>query len=196
MKFGYARVSTLIQTHGNSLEEQKNELLQAGVPEEHIIYEQYTGKTVHRPKFQKLLMSLQYGDALYCTKIDRFARNSEEGLKAIRELTKKGVQVYILNFGGPHHPFDTSPMGKFMFSMLLAVAEWERSMIMERTAAGKAIAKTKDGFREGRPPVSPKKVELALSLLQTRPVHEVSELTGISRATLYRYRAKQEKEKL
>lgn len=190
MKFGYARVSTMIQMHGNSLEEQKNELLAAGVPEANIISEQYTGKTVFRPKFKKLLATLQKGDELFCTKLDRFARNSEEGLRAIRELTEKGVKVYILNFGGLDHPFDNSPIGKFQFTMLLAVAEWERSMILERTAAGKTIARTKEGYREGRPPIASKKIELAMELLRHRSYREVTELTGISRATLYRYNAK------
>lgn len=193
VKYGYARVSTMIQTHGNSLEEQKQKLLQAGVPEENIVTEQYSGKTVMRPKFEALLQRLQHGDSLYCAKLDRFARNSEEGQRVIRELTERGVAVYILNIGGCKHPFDSSPMGKFQYQVLLAFAELERSQILERTAAGKAIARTKSGYREGRPPIKSVRIENALMLLKTKTYKEVAEITGISRATLYRYRVKAKK---
>ena len=85
-------------------------------------------------------------------------------------------------------------MGNFFITTLLAVAELERCMILERTAAGKEIAKTRDGFKEGRPPIARAKIELAMGLLETHSYKRVSEMTGISVATLARYRRKMQDE--
>lgn len=79
-------------------------------------------------------------------------------------------------------------MGQLLFTMLLAFAQFERELILERTAAGKAIAKTKDGFREGRPPIPNIRIQTALSLLKDHTYKEVVQMTGISRATLARYK--------
>ena len=193
MKYGYVRVSTLLQKRGNSLDDQKQQLLAAGVPESHIVEEYYSGKHTNRPKFQQLLATLKSGDSLYCAKLDRFARNAEEGQRVIRELTERNIAVYILNIGGTHHPFDNSPVGKLQYTMLLAFAEFERMQILERTAAGKAIARTKEGYREGRPPIARERIEEAMELLQTMTYKEVAKQTGISRTTLARYKAKYKK---
>ena len=79
MKYGYARVSSIVQLKGNSLEEQTAELLKAGVSADCIVTEQYTGKILKRPKFKQLIDALQPGDELICCKLDRFARNAEDG---------------------------------------------------------------------------------------------------------------------
>ncbi len=187
MKYGYARVSSIVQLKGNSLEEQTTELLKAGVSADCIVTEQYTGKTLKRPKFKQLIDALQPGDELICCKLDRFARNAEDGLKTVRELLERGIIIRILNIGNGQ-PFDNSPMGQLLFTMLLAFAQFERELILERTAAGKAIAKTKDGFREGRPPIPNVRIQTALSLLKDHTYKEVVQMTGISRATLARYK--------
>lgn len=184
MKYGYARVSALVQLKGNSLEEQKQELLEAGVPESNIVYEQYTGKTIARPAFRNLLDKLQAGDELVCCKLDRFARNAEDGLRTVRQLSDKGIVVNILNIGR----IDNSAVGKLTLTIMLAFAEFERSMILERTAAGKAIARTKNGFHEGRPAYPKERIDNALNLLQNHTFKEVTKITGISKATLTRYR--------
>lgn len=187
MKYGYARVSSIVQLKGNSLEEQTAELLKAGVSADFIVTEQYTGKTLKRPKFKQLIDALQPGDELICCKLDRFARNAEDGLKTVRELLERGIIIRILNIGNGQ-PFDNSPMGQLLFTMLLAFAQFERELILERTAAGKAIAKTKDGFHEGRPPIPNARIQTALSLLKDHTYKEVVQMTGISRATLARYK--------
>lgn len=187
MKYGYARVSSIVQLKGNSLEEQTAELLKAGVSADCIVTEQYTGKTLKRPKFKQLIDALQPGDELICCKLDRFARNAEDGLKTVRELLERGIIIRILNIGNGQ-PFDNSPMGQLLFTMLLAFAQFERELILERTATGKAIAKTKDGFREGRPPIPNVRIQTALSLLKDHTYKEVVQMTGISRATLARYK--------
>lgn len=186
MKYGYARVSALVQLKGNSLEEQRRELMNVGVIPENIIYEQYTGKTTARPEFDALLRKLAPGDELVCCKLDRFARNAEDGLRTVRQLSDRGIIVNILNIGR----IDNSAVGKLTLTIMLAFAEFERSLILERTAAGKAVARTKAGYREGRPPYKKTVIDHAMKLLKSHTYKEVVEITGISRATLARYKRK------
>lgn len=183
--YGYARVSTKKQTNGNSLEEQRNLLTQEGCTV--IIEEQYTGATTHRPQFEKLLDKLQEGDKLVVTKLDRFARNVVEGIQLIRSLFDKGIKVHILNVG----LLENTAMGNFFLITLLAVAELEKSMIAERTQSGKEIAKTKPGFKDGRPPkFTEYQIENAVSLLEDFSYNQVAQKTGISVPTLVRAKRK------
>lgn len=184
MIYGYARVSTKKQLRGNSLEEQNAELIANGCNE--IIFEQYSAKTTDRPKFHALLNRLQKGDTLMVTKLDRLARNVMEGIILTRKLFRQGIRVHVLNIG----LLENTTMGNFFISTLLAVAELERNMIIERTQAGKEIARTKKGFREGRPPTSPTKIVYALELLKTHSYKQVAEITGISKSTLVRAKRK------
>lgn len=186
MIYGYARVSTLGQKkNGNSLEEQEKVLIENGCQE--IVKESFTGKTVHRPELEKLLNKLQSGDTLIVTKLDRLARNVQEGIEVIKELFKRGIKVYVLNVG----LLENTPMGNFFITTLLAVAELERSMIIERMQAGKEIARTKNGYREGKPPVPKEKVKHGLDLLQQGNTYkEVCNILGISKSTLIRAKRK------
>lgn len=184
MIYGYARVSTKTQLKGNSLEDQHNILTDNGCAE--IITEQYSGKTTHRPELEALMKKLQSGDTLMVTKLDRLARNVTEGIDLVRSLFNRDVKVHVLNIG----LLENTAMGNFFLTTLLAVAELERSMIIERTQAGKEVARSKEGFKEGRPPIAKAKIEHALSLLGTYSYNKVSEMTGISKATLVRAKKK------
>ena len=144
MRYGYSRVSSLgQQLNGNSLAEQEKQLLEAGA--EVVISECYTGTEIDRPKFTPLLNSLKDGDTLIVTKLDRFARASDAG-KLIEELVNRGVTVNILNFGIANN----SPTGKLMLNIIFSFAQYERDMIWERTQEGKAAARLKPGYKEGR----------------------------------------------
>ena len=182
MIYGYARVSTKNQLRGNSLEEQTKKLAEAGA--EKILTEQCSGKTTDRPVLTNLISQLQKGDTLICTKLDRFARSVEEGTKLLHELVERDIRVNILNVG----IIDCSPIGKFMVNTLLAVAELERSMIMERMAAGKEIARTKNGYREGRPPIPQERKQLAIKLVRQEgyTLREAAKATGMCVATIWR----------
>ena len=180
MIYGYARVSSKKQLHGNSLEEQRAALTANGATS--ITAEQYTGKTTSRPKLQALIASLRAEDTLMVTKLDRLARNVTEGIELIRELFARDIKVHVLNIG----LLENTSMGNFFITTLLAVAELERSMIIERTQAGKEVARTKAGFREGRPPLPEKKLLYAMELLKSHSYKEVTDITGISKATLWR----------
>ena len=146
MIYGYARVSTKGQARdGNSLEDQERQVKEKGCTE--IFHDSFTGTKMVRPQFTELMGKLRAGDTLVVTKLDRFARNTAGGIETINMLLERGVSVHIINMG----LIDDTPTGKLIVTVLLAFAEFERNMIVERTSAGKAVAKaTKPGWREGR----------------------------------------------
>lgn len=197
--YGYARVSTKSQLDNNSLEQQEQEIL-AKYDGANVIKEQYTGTTTNRPKLKWLLGKLKKDDVLVVTKLDRLARTVPEGVEIIRDLFERGVSIHVLAVG----LLENTTMGNFFINTLLAVAEMERNLIVERTQAGKAIAKQNPNFREGRPRIHKKAaVEHAIELLEEtdatgkrlRTYKQVEEMTGISKATIVRARkAKREAE--
>lgn len=186
MIYGYARVSTKGQAHdGNSLESQIEELKQNGAVE--IYSDSFTGTKTDRPAFNELLKVLKAGDTLMVTKLDRFARSLSQGSELVNELINRGIKVNILNIG----IMDNTSANKLIRNIFFAFAEFERDMIIERTQEGKAIAKTKDDFREGRPKkYTPKQLNNALSMLTINgglySYNEVAEITNISKSTLIR----------
>lgn len=192
MIYGYARVSTRGQAKdGNSIESQKKILQQQGAME--IYADAFTGTKTHRPELDKLMNKLQAGDKLIVTKLDRVARSATQGIELVNTLLDRGVTVHILNMG----VMDNTPSGKLIRTIMLAFAEFERDMIVERTQEGKAIARQKDDFREGRPVVYKREqINHALELLETRTYKQVEELTGISKSTLIRAKRKKESEKI
>ena len=183
MIYGYARVSTAAQGRdGNSLEDQVAALQKYGCQK--IIEEAFTGKTMERPKFQLLLEQLQEGDTLVVCKLDRFARTAIEGVQTVRELFERGVRVHILNMG----LIENTLTGNLILTVMLAFAEYERGMIVERTQTGKAVARQDPSFRDGRPKkYTPQQIRLALDLLeQGKTYRQITEMTGISKSTLIR----------
>lgn len=190
MIYGYARVSTKTQLEGNGLQAQTQEILEKYEGAK-ILEEQFTGTKTDRPVLNKLIKELQEGDTLIVTKLDRLARNTVEGIQIIECLFAKGVSVHVLNVG----LLENTTMGKFFLTTLLAVAEMERNIIIERTQAGKEIAKQNPNFKEGRPKKYGKKqIEHALKLLGNNSYKQVEQLTGISKSTLIRYKRKVEQE--
>ena len=186
MVYGYCRVSTQMQARdGNSLEAQKKLLIENGA--EKIYSDAFTGTKAHRPELDKLLAVLQAGDKLVITKLDRIARSASQGIELVQTLLDKGITVHVLNMG----LLDNTPTGKLIRNIMLAFAEFERDMIIERTQEGKAIAKRQPDFREGRPKLYNKKqIQHALELLQDHSYRQVPELTGISKSTLIRAKNK------
>lgn len=186
MIYGYARVSTKGQANdGNSLVSQVELLKENGATK--IYSDSFTGTKTDRPEFNKLLNILKEGDTLIVTKLDRFARSIAQGSELVNELINKGIKVNILNIG----IMDTTPTSKLIRNIFFSFAEFERDMIIERTQEGKAVAKTKEGFKEGRPKkYSKKQLDNALKMLTinggTHSYNDVSYLLGISKSTLIR----------
>lgn len=186
MIYGYARVSSKGQLDNNSFEQQEGVILEK-YNNATIYKEQFTGTTTDRPILNKLIKDLKPNDMLVVSKLDRLARNTVEGIELVQELFNKGVSVHVLNVG----LLENTSMGKFFLTTLLAVAEMERNTIVERTQTGKAIARTKEGFKEGRPQkYTNKQLDNALSMLSInggdKSYNEVAELLGISKSTLIR----------
>ena len=182
MIYGYARVSTKTQAKdGNSLEAQEEALRVAGAAE--VYKDAFTGTTTDRPQFDALMSKLQPGDTMAVTKLDRIARSASEGSQMVQKLIEKNISVHVLNMG----KMDNTPTGKLICQIMFAFAEFERDMIVERTQEGRAIARKHPNYHEGRPKkYSSKQIEHALELLENHSYTQVTELTGISKATLAR----------
>lgn len=185
-KKGYGRVSTKGQQRdGNSLEDQRSKLEDAGCDE--IVLEAYTGTKMDRPKFTKLLAELEPGDTLVVTKLDRFARTASEGSALVKELLERGVNVHILNMG----LIENTPTGRLILNVLLSFAEFERDMIVERTSEGKAVKRATDpDYKEGRKALEiPREfVWLYDEVLNSgMSVKDACSTLGISRSTWYKW---------
>ena len=146
MIYGYVRVSTGNQArYGNSIEDQR-ELLEANGAQE-VYTDVYTGTKDKRPELEKLLKVVTEGDTIVVTKLDRIARSTVGGIEIIDRIMEKGASLNVLNMG----VFSDTPTGRLTRTIFLAFAEFERDMIVERTQAGKEIARQRKGFKDGRP---------------------------------------------
>ena len=179
MKIGYARVSTT----GQDLAAQLETLQAEGC--EMIYKDKYTGTRADRPEFQDMLKALRAGDTLVVTKLDRLARNTKEGIEIVQDLFNRDIKVHVLNVG----LLENTSMGNFFLTTMLAVAELERNMIVERTGEGRERAK-KQGKHMGRHGRPKKDIERALKLYDERDtngmsVKDIVELTKVPRATVY-----------
>lgn len=183
MVYGYARVSTKKQLNeGNGMEEQERKLSENGCAE--VIKEQFTGTTTSRPGLDALVTRLQSGDVLMVTKLDRLARTAGDGNVLIRNLAQRGVKVNILNMG----IIDSeTASGRLLTNVLLAFAEFERDMIVERTQAGREVARSHAGYREGRRPLPQARKDAAVVMIMNgHSYKEACAATGLSRSTILR----------
>lgn len=126
------------------------------------------------------------------TKLDRFARTAAEGGALVKELQERGVTIQILNMGVA----DDTPMGRLMTTMLLAFAEFERDMIVERTQAGRAIARSNGVRVDSRPrKFTRKQLDDAIAMLKDHTYSEVEAALRISKSTLIREIRRREEDK-
>lgn len=186
MIFGYARVSTRSQLENNSFKQQEQEILKR-YDNAKIFKEQFTRSITNRPILNKVIESLKEDDVLVVTKLDRLAGSTREGLELIEKLRDKKIKIHILNMG----LIEDTPMGNLIVTNLLAFAEFERNLIIERTQQGKEVAKQNPNFKEGRPKkYNQNKINEALNLLTVNggnlSYKQVENLTGISKSTLIR----------
>lgn len=189
MRYGYGRVSSTTRyaggEDGNSLEAQEKKLLEAGCDKKNIILEAYTGTKMERPKFTKLIEKLEAGDTLVVCKLDRFARTATDGVNLIKELLNRGVSVHVLNMG----LVEDTPTGRLVLTIMMAFAEYERDMIIERLNDGKAEAKAKNPeYREGRKYIAVPEFEVFRERVTAGAitVTEACAKLGISRSKWYK----------
>lgn len=144
MLIGYVRVSTNDQNTAlqrKALESAKCEL---------IFEDKMSGKSADRPGLKKLLRTLSEGDTLMVWKLDRLGRSMRNLVTLIEELRERGI-----NFRSLTDSIDTStPMGRFFFHVMGALAEMERELIIERTRAGLAAARSEGRIGGRRPKYS------------------------------------------
>lgn len=144
MLIGYVRVSTNDQNTAL----QRNALESAGC--ELIFEDKISGKVSDRPGLKKVLRTLSEGDTLVVWKLDRLGRSMRHLVGLVEELREKGV-----NFRSLTDSIDTStPMGRFFFHVMGALAEMERELIVERTLAGLAVARAEGRIGGRRPKFS------------------------------------------
>jgi DNA invertase Pin-like site-specific DNA recombinase len=177
---GYARTSTSNQKY--SLENQIEKLTSKGC--EKIFSEEISSVSSNRPEFEKSLEFAREGDTLVVTTLSRFARSISDLWKNVERLDAKGVSFQILDMN-----LDTStPTGKLLLTMLGAVYQFEREILLERQLVGIAKAKREGKFK-GRVPTAKRKSGDIQRLLQEglKP-KQIAEKLGVGVASVYRYR--------
>ena len=179
MLIGYARVSTRDQTPALQLDA----LEQAGCGR--IFEETASGARRDRPQLAAALDFMREGDALVVWKLDRLARSMRQLVETVGDLSGRGIGFRSLT-----EAIDTTtPGGLLVFHIFGALAEFERSIIQERTRAGLDAARARGRF-PGRPPAldeSDRNVAAVLLRDPSIPVREVARRAGVSVATLYQH---------
>ena len=177
MKYGYARVSTSHQI----VERQEQELARAGA--DSIIIEYASGANADRPLLRQALDTLGKEDEFIVVSLDRLARSSIDFLKIVEEINNAGAALKVLN-----QNIDTSsPSGKMVMSVLMAMAEFEREMVVERTRSGLAAARNR-GARLGAPKKLNSQKLRAAKLLssQGESYRSIAKSLSVSPATICR----------
>lgn len=176
--YGYVRVSTQHQ----ELNRQIDLLEQQNCNE--ILTEKMTGTKVSRPQLDRLKDKLRPGDTVVVESFSRLGRSTKDLIELVNYFEEHDVKLVSLK-----ENFDTTtPQGRLMMTVFQAFSQFERDLIVERTKEGLKSARAR-GRKGGRPRVNQREVERALKLYHTREysVKEITEMTGISGATLYRY---------
>lgn len=186
--FIYARVSTVDQNTDNQI----HEIESAGfaVDKRRIVRESISGSVAaaKRPQFARLLDRLEPSDVLIVTKLDRLGRNAMDVRATVEQLAADLVRVYCLALGGVDL---TSPAGKMTMSVLSAVAEFERDLLIERTQAGLARARA-EGKTLGRRPAltTVQQTDAMVRLVAGESVAKVARDYGTTRQSIMRVRAR------
>lgn len=183
MIFGYARVSTEQQ----NLNMQLDALRKYGCDK--VYTEKITGTKKERPELEKLISILREGDKVVIYKLDRISRSTKHLIELSETFDSMGVDFVSLQDN-----IDTStPMGRFFFRVMASISELERDIISERTKSGLESARAR-GRNGGRPPKDKKKIELALKMYKSKQysISQITDATGVSKTSLYRYLNDQE----
>src|SRR5436305_2129381 len=178
-RVGYVRVSAIDQNTERQLD---------GIKLERVFTDKASGKDVKRPQLRAALEYLREGDTLYVHSLDRLARNAEDLLRIVRELTEQGVTVEFvknkLTFSGD----STDPMSKLMLTMLAGFATFERDLIRERQREGIALAKARGAYTGRRKALKPEEaVQLREMAAAGMPKSELARTYQISRQSVYQY---------
>lgn len=186
LMIGYARVSTDDQ----DLRNQRAEL--QGVGCTRIFAEKRSGAHAERPELERMLDHLRAGDTVTVTRLDRLARNTRDLLDIATQLDAKGAGLRSLA-----EPWadTTTPAGRMILTVFAGIAEFERSLIVERTRHGREQAK-KRGVIFGRTgKLTEPQLERAEKLLIDHSADEAAAILKVHRSTLYRALARRKTNK-
>ena len=178
---GYARVSS----SGQTLDAQLEQLTGAGC--ERVFRETATGARSDRPQLHAAMEALREGDTLVITRLDRLARSTRDLLDIVHTVETKDASLKVLTEAWAD---TTTPTGKLMLTVLGGLAEFERSLIAERTAEGRARAR-REGRRLGRPPKLTAHQKALVIEWRTggQDNAEIARTLGVSRSTISRVRS-------
>ena len=186
MLIGYARISKSDGTQ--VLDLQRDALLAAGVPPEHLYHDQTSGQRDDRQGLAACLKALRKDDVLVVWKLDRLGRDLRHLVNTVQELADRGIGFKVI--AGQGIEIDTTTAsGKLVFGIFAALAEFERELIRERTKAGLAAARSR-GRKGGRKfELTKAQIRLAQAAMGNRDtkVSDLCEELSITRTTLYRY---------
>lgn len=173
---GYARVST----EGQELTAQLEQLNVAGVDK--VFQEKVSGVKQDRPQLAAMLEHLREGDTVVVCKLDRIARSTKHLLEIVETLEKKQVSFKVLNIN-----LDTStPTGKLMLSMLAAIGQFEREMMLERQREGIRIAKEQGAYKGRKATARALSGQVLNLLAQGKTKQAVADELKIGIASVYR----------
>lgn len=177
-RIGYKRVSTVDQRTARQLD---------GIVLDKCFEDKASGKDTQRPQLQAALAYCREGDVLVVHSMDRLARNLMDLRAIVNNLNARGVIVEFvkenLRFAG-----EDSPMAILLLSLLGAVAEFERALILERQREGIALAKAAGKYKGGHRLLSSSQVdELRRRVAAGERKTAVARQFGISRETVYCY---------
>jgi len=178
-RIGYARVSTDDQ----HLDLQHDALNAAGC--DAIYQETASGKSASRPELEQCLKAIRTGDTLVVCRLDRLGRNLPDLIQIVTDLEQRGIGFESLN-----EKIETgSAAGKLIFHVFAALAEFERSLMRERTQAGLAAARARGRSGGRRPKLDEKQVREIRALLRSPDIRvsDVARRYGVSRTTIYKH---------
>jgi len=185
VRIGYGRVSTRDQHP----EAQHDALTRAGCDK--VFIDKASGKLASRPELDQALMVARTGDEFVITKLDRLGRSTQNLLHLSEQLRSDGIALIVLDQG-----IDTStPAGRLFFTIIGAIAEFEHSLMVERTHDGLAAARARGRVGGRKKALRPRQAELAQAMYdETGPdgkrkhtVQDIANELGVARTTIYRY---------
>lgn len=177
--WGYMRVSTTAQ----DVEVQRLALIGAGVDESRLVEDHVSGTKASRPGLDRLLADLEPGDVLTVWKLDRLGRSVSHLVNVVNDLNGRNVQLRSLTEGLD----TTTPAGRLLFHVMAALAEFERDLILERTAAGLAAARAAGKDMGRRSLVTREQYRLIMSMGKRGvPQRTIAATCGVPRATVGR----------
>ncbi|MDN9012474.1 recombinase family protein [Brevibacillus laterosporus] len=180
MRVGYARVSTAVQ----NLDLQLDSLKEYGCEE--IFTDKASGAKDKRQGLEDALRFVRPSDTLVVWRLDRLGRNMQHLITIVNDLNERGISFHSLQ---ENITMDkASATGQLMFHLFAAFAEFERNLIQERSAAGRAAARAR-GRLGGRPEkLEKKEIEMLKTLVAGgTAIKNIADMWGLSRTTIYRY---------